>query len=216
MFSKIQYISQGKTAIEQEKNINNVLKYGADWIQLRWKQGDEVQLLALAIRVQKKCIQYGATLIINDHIGIAKTIDADGVHLGLTDTSIQKARELLGPDKMIGGTANNLTDVKQRIVENCDYIGLGPLRFTTTKEKLSPILGLNGYQQIIQQLKNEVITYPPIYAIGGISQEDIIQLQEAGLYGVAVSSLLSEQPDLIQDLKNKLQQDLKNKLQWTI
>lgn len=205
MFSKIQYISQGNTALEQETNINNALQAGADWIQLRWKQGAEEQLLALALRIKQHCLKYGATLIINDHIQVAKTIDAAGVHLGLTDTSIQKARQLLGPNMIIGGTANTLSDVRQRIAENCDYIGLGPLRFTSTKEKLSPILGLTGYQDILQYLKNEETEHPPIYAIGGITLDDITPIQDIGIYGIALSSLITLHPHYIQELKNKLQ-----------
>lgn len=205
MFSKIQYISQGNTALEQEKNINNALHAGADWIQLRWKQGNESQLLTLALRIKHLCAQYEAKLIINDHIHIAKAIDASGVHLGLTDSCIPDARSLLGPKKIIGGTANCLLDVQQRIAENCDYIGLGPMRFTTTKEKLSPILGYTGYQEIIKNLKDDETVYPPIYAIGGIILDDIIPLQKMGIYGIAVSSLITQQPNLIQQLKHKLQ-----------
>lgn len=205
MFSKIQYISQGDTAIEQEKNINKALQAGADWIQLRWKHGTEEEVLALALRIKQHCLQHGAILIINDYLHIAKTIDADGVHLGLTDTGIQEARHVLGPNKIIGGTANNFSDVRQRITENCNYIGLGPLRFTATKEKLSPILGLTGYQDILQDLKNEGTEYPPIFAIGGITLDDIIPLQDIGIYGIALSGLITLHPHYIRELKNKLQ-----------
>jgi thiamine-phosphate pyrophosphorylase len=204
-FSKIQYISQGDTAIEQETNINNALQAGADWIQLRWKQGTEEEVLSLALRIKKHCSQHGAILIINDYPHIAKTIDAAGVHLGLTDSSIPEARHVLGPNKIIGGTANNFSDVQQRVTENCDYIGLGPLRFTATKEKLSPILGLTGYQDILHDLKNGGTEYPPIFAIGGITLDDIIPLQDIGIYGIALSGLITLHPHYIQELKNKLQ-----------
>lgn len=204
-FSKIQYISQGDTAIEQETNINNALQAGADWIQLRWKQGTKDEVLALARRIKQHCLQHSATLIINDYLHIAKTIDAAGVHLGLTDTDIQEARHVLGPHKIIGGTANNISDIQQRITENCDYIGLGPLRFTATKNNLSPILGLTGYQDIVYHLKNNGQNYPPIYAIGGITLDDIVPLQDIGIYGIALSSLITIHPHYIQEVKNKLQ-----------
>ncbi|CDS92247.1 thiamine phosphate synthase [Sphingobacterium faecium] len=205
MFSKIQYISQGNTALEQETNIRNALQAGADWIQLRWKEGNEDQLLTLAVCIKQLCFQYGAKLIINDHVHIAKAIDATGVHLGLTDSSIRDARLLLGSKKIIGGTANSLSDVQQRIAEKCDYIGLGPLRFTSTKEKLSPLLGYTGYQEIIQNLRTQGTDHPPIFAIGGILLEDMTLLQEMGIYGVALSGLITKKPQLIQELKNKLQ-----------
>ncbi|MFX4990459.1 thiamine phosphate synthase, partial [Acinetobacter baumannii] len=79
---------------------------------------------------------------------IAKAVDADGVHLGLQDTGIDEARKIIGKEKIIGGTANTLDDVLQRYNEGCSYVGVGPYRFTTTKEKLSPILGLQGYADI--------------------------------------------------------------------
>ncbi|UIR56898.1 thiamine phosphate synthase [Sphingobacterium sp. SRCM116780] len=205
MYSKLQYISQGNNAFEQEKNILYALQAGARWIQLRWKEANDDQLMDLAIRVQKLCMQYQAIFIINDHIYIAKVIDADGVHLGLTDSTILETRQLLGAHKIIGGTANTLADVQQRIAEKCDYIGLGPLRFTTTKENLSPVLGIEGYAHIINSLQNQDVQLPPIYAIGGIFLEDITALQTVGVYGVALSTLITKQPNLVQKLKNKLQ-----------
>jgi thiamine-phosphate pyrophosphorylase len=109
----------------------------------------------------------------------------------------------LGSEKIIGGTANTLTDVIKRIEENCNYIGLGPYRFTSTKDNLSPILGLAGYKEIIKQIYNTV----PIYAIGGIVASDITQILETGIYGVAMSGTLTNYPDkkeLINQLNNYL------------
>lgn len=205
MLTKLQYISQGKTAAEQYLNIQNALDKGAQWIQLRWKESTYEQKLELAGTMLQMCRTYKATCIINDHSDIAKQVDADGVHLGLNDEAIAKARAVLGQDKIIGGTANTLHDVLQRTAEGCDYIGLGPYRFTPTKEKLSPVLGLTGYQNIIDHLGNQSIQTPPIYAIGGIETLDIPVLQKAGIYGIALSGLISRQPELIPQIKNLLQ-----------
>ena len=128
-------------------------------------------------------------------------IDSDGVHLGLNDESVSEARLILGDHKIIGGTANTLSDVLQRIGESCDYIGLGPLRFTATKEKLSPVLGFEGYQNIIESLQKESIAIPKIYAIGGVRLEDIKLLQRAGIYGAAVSGQITENPSIINEFK---------------
>ncbi|MFK8303695.1 thiamine phosphate synthase [Capnocytophaga stomatis] len=196
------YISQGKTASEQLANIQKVLDCGGKLIQLRWKTTDQIALLELATEVKKHCQKHNALLIINDNPNLAQKVDADGVHLGLQDSSVASARALLGAKKIIGGTANTLQDVLQRIAEGCDYIGLGPFRFTTTKEELSPILGMEGYRNIITYLQENKQTFPPIYAIGGIELEDISLLKQTELYGVAISGLLTEKPELLKQIES--------------
>ena len=201
MISRLHYISQGDTALKQEQNIRKVLDNGADWVQLRWKKASQKELLQLSEKIKKICENYQATFIINDHVQVAKAIDTDGVHLGLNDESIANARAVLGAQKIIGGTANTLENVHQRITEGCNYIGLGPYRFTTTKEKLSPILGLEGYQAILQSLQDKNIEYPPIIAIGGIEFNEIESLKHLGIYGVALSGLLTKDPSILPQIK---------------
>lgn len=203
-YSKIQYISQGETLEEQEQNIKNALENGADWIQVRWKNASASSLLTLSEIAVQWCRKYQAVCIINDSIAIAKQTGADGVHLGLEDESIAKARAMLGADKIIGGTANTLDDVRQRILEGCNYIGLGPFRFTATKEKLSPILGLEGYRKIFQALALENSSHPPIYAIGGIKPSDFQALTQVGLYGIALSKAVTNQPEILRNIKYQL------------
>ncbi|MFW2135673.1 thiamine phosphate synthase [Chryseobacterium sp. TY4] len=202
-FEKIQYISQGNTAEVQFKNIENALENGAKWIQLRWKETSKNDIKLLALKVKMLCENYNATFIINDDVDLAAEVDVDGVHLGLNDMDILKARQILGSEKIIGGTANTLEDVQQRISENCDYIGLGPLRFTSTKKKLSPILGFEAYQKIINQLQKNNMNFPPIYAIGGVKKNDIHALQNIGIYGVALSQLITDSPSIIQELQTE-------------
>jgi len=193
MFSKLQYISQGKTAEEQLHNIQEALDAGCDWIQLRFKNAHPTELRSLAEKVKALCTEYEATLIINDHPEIARDIDADGVHVGLQDMPVGAVKEIVG-DKIIGGTANTLENVLQRVAEGCSYIGLGPFRFTTTKEKLSPILGLEGFQKIMDKLaKRDIQT--PVYAIGGILIDDIAAILQTGVYGVAVSGIITHHPE---------------------
>ncbi|MDH5036463.1 MULTISPECIES: thiamine phosphate synthase [Chryseobacterium] len=198
---KLQYISQGNTLQEQELCIRKALDNGIKWVQVRWKNAPENELINLCEISKQLCSEYQAVCIINDHVQIAKEIDADGVHLGLNDSAIEEARLILDENKIIGGTANTLSDVIQRIKESCDYIGLGPLRFTTTKEKLSPVLGFEGYQAIIDGLGEKSIDVPKIFAIGSVTLEDILPLQEIGIYGVAVSGLITRQPTIINELK---------------
>jgi thiamine-phosphate pyrophosphorylase len=200
MLNRLHYISQGETAEAQEKDILDALEAGCKLIQLRFKKGTLEEVEILARKAKLWCENHGAKLIINDLVEIASKVDADGVHLGLTDTNIEEARKVLGPTKIIGGTANTLQDVLQRIDERVDYIGLGPYRFTTTKEKLSPILGLEGYQHIENELRSRDLSVS-IYAIGGIEVEDIEQIRNTGIYGVAVSGIISNSTEKAQTVR---------------
>jgi thiamine-phosphate pyrophosphorylase len=194
MFNKLQYISQGTTSQEQLNNIQLALDAGCKWIQLRFKNTTEEELIVLAEKVKKLCERYQSLFIINDHPNIAHAVNADGLHLGLTDMNITEAKKIIGSNKIVGGTANTLEHVLQRVEEGCSYIGLGPFRFTATKEKLSPILGLQGYEVIVNELHKRNISVP-IYAIGGIVLEDITAIMRTGIYGVAVSGLITNHLD---------------------
>lgn len=192
MYHKLQYISQGITSIEHLKNIQDVLDAGCLWIQLRMKNFSSEEIEHTAQQVRIMCNNYNAIFIMNDNVSIAKSSNADGVHLGLSDMPIVKAKEILGENKIIGGTANTIEDVMQRINEKCNYIGLGPYRFTNTKEKLSTILGAEGYKHIIAGLNNAQ-KQTPIYAIGGVLVDDIESIINAGIYGVAVSGIITKE-----------------------
>ncbi|MBP4140799.1 thiamine phosphate synthase [Flavobacterium sp. P4023] len=206
MYNKLQYISQGNTVEEQITNIRKALDNGCEWIQLRFKTQNTMDLFNLAESTKILCDVYSANYIINDNVYLAQQFEADGVHLGLTDMKISEARQILGDTKMIGGTANTFADIQQRSAEQCDYIGLGPFQHTDTKENLSPILGIEGYRSILKKVKSKKIAIP-IYAIGGIALENIEILMETGIYGIAVSSLItkSEKPKkLISQLNEKI------------
>ena len=194
MFSRLQYISQGETSEEQLNNIKNALNAGCDWIQLRFKEKDELSKNYFAEKVKLECERYYASLIINDFADIAKRVDADGVHVGLGDTPVSEVREIIGPNGIIGGTANTLEHILQRFSERCDYVGLGPYRFTETKKDLGPILGIEGYQKFASRLKEMGVTIP-IYAIGGIELEDVEELMAAGIHGVALSGGITHATD---------------------
>jgi len=194
MSDRLQYISQGATAADQLQHISRALDGGCRWIQLRFKNAEPEQIIALGAQVKIQCAIYGATLIINDHPLVAKALDAGGVHLGLTDMPVAVAKKMLGPGKIIGGTANTLEDVLRRAAEGCSYVGLGPFRYTPTKERLSPILGMDGYRAILTGLRERGILIP-IYAIGGIIPGDLPGLLDAGVYGAAVSGLITHHAD---------------------
>ena len=193
MISNLHYISQGNTPEEHLRNIRRMCAAGADWIQLRLKNESFETVLETAITAKDICDKFQAKLIINDFPEVAKKVDAAGVHLGKEDHCPLETRKLLGPDKIIGGTANTLEDCEILCEKQVDYIGLGPFRFTTTKEKLSPILGAEGYRKLLSSLRANG-KMVPVIAIGGIVPEDLPVLAEIGLHGVAISGWLTTHP----------------------
>ena len=195
MIDRLQYISQATREGNHLDAIEEVLDSGGKWIQLRIKNQTEEQVLKTAIEARFLCERYGAKLIVNDYPLVAKKAGCSGVHLGLQDLSIAEARKIVGPEMIIGGTANTFEHILQRHQEGADYIGLGPYRFTNTKQNLSPIIGLPGYK-ILMKGVHEAGLQIPIVAIGGIEITDVNALLNAGVYGVAVSGALTNQNDL--------------------
>ncbi|CAH0337045.1 Thiamine-phosphate synthase [Flavobacterium sp. CECT 9288] len=206
MYNKLQYISQGNTVEEQLSNIRKALDNGCEWIQLRFKNASTAELFDVAETAKILCDVFSAYLIINDNVHLAEQLDADGVHVGLTDMNVAAARTILGREKIIGATANTFEDIQKHTENGCNYIGLGPFQFTATKEKLSPILGVEGYRSIIEKMKAKKIQMP-IYAIGGIQLTNVESIMETGVHGIALSGLItqSENPsELITQLNEKL------------
>ena len=186
MIDKLQFISNQTKDLTHIDSIKVALEAGCRWIQLRIKDKPYETVLKIAIEAKNTCDHYQAKLIINDFPFIAKEIDAYGLHLGLNDMPISSARKIVGKEMIIGGTANTLENILDRIKEGADYVGIGPFRFTSTKQNLSPILGLEGYRSLTGSLKNLKYSIPLI-AIGGIIEEDIPEILETGVFGVAIS-----------------------------
>ncbi len=189
--SRLQYITTSPDLAEQ------ACKGGVDWIQLRLKDISYEEYRAKALEVQTVCKKYNATFIVNDNIKLALDINADGVHVGKEDPLPQNdIDEMLGRDGIIGVTTNDLDDFLHLQGKPVSYAGLGPYRFTETKKKLSPVLGLNGYRKLFNQLKDRNIAYPPVIGIGGITLDDVSVLMSTGLHGIAVSGAISNAPDI--------------------
>jgi thiamine-phosphate pyrophosphorylase len=186
--SHLHYITDSAQAAEL------ACRGGVRWVQLRAKNLPAAEWQQRALAVQAVCRHHGATLIINDNPALALEIGADGVHLGQQDMAPAEARALLGLGFIIGGTANTFADIEKLVVAGVDYIGLGPFRFTTTKEKLSPILGLAGYAEILAQCRAAGIT-TPVVGIGGIELADIPALLATNLHGVAVAGAIGRAAD---------------------
>lgn len=188
IINRFHYLTQDLPDISHAELAEIACANGIRWVQLRVKNKPEADMLAIAREVRAVTQKYNAILIINDRPEIALASGADGVHLGKTDMPVVQARKLLGPAMIIGGTANTLEDVLALSAAGVDYIGLGPFRFTSTKQHLSPVLGIDGYRSIVHQTSHFTL---PLIAIGGIQAEDVKPLLEAGVHGVAVSSAIN-------------------------
>lgn len=182
----IQFITHSNNRYGYVDGARLALEGGCRWVQLRMKEATEAEFMAAAAEIGRLCKEHGATFVLDDHVEWVEKTGADGVHLGKNDMPIDEARKILGNDKIIGGTANTFEDVERLYRLGADYIGCGPFRFTTTKKNLSPVLGLEGYQHIVDQMKSHGINLP-IVAIGGILESDIKSILATGVSGIAVS-----------------------------
>lgn len=203
---RFHFISNETATMSHLESIRLALEAGCRWIQLRVKERPEVEVLPIAWEATRLCDSYGAKLVINDFPRVALAVGAYGLHLGLTDMPVREARALVGDEMVIGGTANTWEDIALRIDEGADYIGLGPFRFTSTKQNLSPILGAEGYAVLMQQMAKKGFN-TPVIAIGGIIPNDIRGLRKAGIYGVALSAALTGSADP-RNTFNQIQQAL--------
>ena len=196
----LQFISHYTERYSYLDSIRMALAGGCRWIQLRIKDATDDEVRPIAIEALRLCREAGATFVIDDRVLLVRELGADGVHLGKNDMPISEARRLLGPNYIIGGTANTFSDVKAHYEASADYIGCGPFRFTTTKQKLSPILGLEGYRSIISKMRDADINLP-IVAIGGITEADIPAILATGITGIALSGTVLRAPDPVQKMK---------------
>ena len=191
---RLQFISHCTEETSYLQGCRMALEGGCRWIQLRVKGAPDEVVYPLAIEVQQLCKEHDAVFVIDDRVALVKEIGADGVHLGRQDMPVSEARQLLGEEFIIGGTANTLEDICVLVSQGVDYIGCGPFRFTTTKEKLSPLLGAEGYRKLLQSMQEQRLT-TPLVAIGGITLEDLPLLRSVGVKGVAVSGAILQAPD---------------------
>ena len=198
---KLQFITHFTERYSYVDSARIALEGGCRWIQLRMKDAEERELRNTAIAIQRMCREAGATFIIDDNVTLAKRIGADGVHLGKHDMPISVARDILGERHIIGGTVNTFEDVLHHLNgATPDYFGCGPFRETSTKRNLSPTLGLDGYKDIIRQMRSHGIDIP-IVAIGGIRREDIPALMECGVSGIALSGSILRADNPSQEMR---------------
>ena len=200
----IQFISHYTDQYSYLDSIRMALEGGCRWIQLRMKGITDDEVRPVALEARRMCKEAGATFILDDRVMLAREIGADGVHLGKNDMPVAEARNILGSKAIIGGTANTYADLKAHYEASANYVGCGPFRFTTTKERLAPILGLEGYVQIISQMKADGIDIP-IVAIGGITAVDIPLIMKTGVKGIAISGAVLHAANPVESMKQLLE-----------
>lgn len=196
----IQFITHHSERYGYLDSVRLALDGGCRWIQLRVKDATDDEVRPMAVEAQRMCREYGATFIIDDRVELVRELGADGVHLGLKDMPVREARRILGDGFIIGGTANTFAHVMMHYEASANYIGCGPFRFTTTKKNLAPILGLEGYRSITEQMRSHGINIP-VVAIGGIEAADIPAILATGVNGIALSGVVLRDADPVLKMK---------------
>jgi thiamine-phosphate pyrophosphorylase len=155
---------------------------GADTIQFRQKQGSTGEMIEVARNMKRLCAEAGVTFIVNDRLDVAVAAEADGVHLGQEDFPIPMGREILGKDRIVGGSAATMEEAQKCLSEGADYVGFGPVFPTSSKDDAGPVSGIEILKQVVEAIS------VPIIAIGGISAENTSEVLSAGAHGIAVIS----------------------------
>lgn len=162
---------------------------GADALQLREKDLPDGMMLAIAAELRELTDEMGRLLIINDRADIAAIVNADGVHLGQHDLPIAEARRLLRPGAIVGRSTHSVAEAKAAVTEGADYLGVGPMFATETKDAGAP-QGPELFRQVAEAIQDV-----PLMAIGGINADNVSRLVEAGCSAVAVSSAICKADD---------------------
>lgn len=161
---------------------------GARWVQIRSKSLSSSEYLIAAQSSARVCQEFEALFIVNDSSEVALRAQADGVHLGSNDLSPKLARDILGPEVLIGGTVNSMADAEVLVADGvCDYAGVGPFRYTGTKQNLAPVLDSEELRSIILTLGTI-----PSFLIGGLEPDDVDNVLSFGAYGMAACKALFE------------------------
>ncbi len=179
-----------QNGITLENAVEQAILGGATMVQLREKEVTTEEYIKTATSINAICRRYDVPLIINDSVIVCKAVHASGVHLGLSDGSIEEARKMLGDDFIIGATAHNLNEAKRAFELGADYLGVGAAFGSSTKMDASKITTLDMYKEITNNVPI------PVVAIGGINYDNVHKLKGLGLSGIAVISGIFDAADI--------------------
>jgi thiamine-phosphate pyrophosphorylase len=172
-----------------------LLAGGARVLQLRMKRTPPREALAAAREVVAACHRAGALCLLNDRVDLALLSGADGVHVGDEDLPPEAARELLGPARLVGVTVRNAAGARAAKAAGADYVGLGPVFGTATKQVPAPVLGVEGFAAVVRDCPL------PVVGIGGVGLANIARVAAAGAHGAAVASDALLAPDIAEQVR---------------
>lgn len=173
------------SGISHAEQVKRLIEGGATFIQLREKHASPRDFFEAAKPAVEIARQNNVKIIINDRVDIARALRADGVHLGQDDLPPDAARYLLGPGAIIGFSTHSVKQAIKAVAYGVDYIAIGPMFETTTKEKPDPVVGLDGLTEVRKSI-GEI----PLVAIGGIGPDNIRDVMVAGANSAALISAL--------------------------
>lgn len=176
----------GATLISQ---VEAALKGGATFIQLREKSLDDKAFYQEALEIQKLCKEYKVPFVINDNVELAKKIGADGVHVGQSDMEALDVRKVLGDDKIIGVSAQTVEQAELAEKHGADYLGVGAVFPTESKNDATEV-SFETLQEICEHV------HIPVIAIGGITRDNVVELSQSGICGIAVISAIFGQTNI--------------------
>lgn len=191
-------------SIPPDRPLNDVLtksaKAGARIFQYRNKSASMKEAYEEALPLRRIAAELGVLFIVNDRCDLALAVDADGVHLGQGDLPLDLARKVMGPDKLIGISTHNPDQVRAASAGKPDYLGFGPIFKPGSKQDHDPVVGMEGLRAV------RSLTSLPIFAIGGITVENVGEVMKAGANGVAVISAILKAQDIKQAVSKFLAQ----------
>lgn len=191
---KLQFITHDLTHLSHVDQTQLACEAGAKWIQYRCLTKNDNELLEDIHLVASICDDWGATLIVTDHVHLKGQADIQGFHIEDMDADFVSLRALLGEDLTLGGSATSIDGLKRLWKEGVDYAGFGPFQTTTTKPNNHPLLGLEGYKAITAAMADASMELP-VLAVGGVTLNDVPPLLDTGIFGIAVSAAINRAAD---------------------
>ena len=192
---KLHFITHDITQHTHIAQVKLACEAGAKWIQYRCLSKTDNELLTDINQIAEICDDWGATLIVTDHVHLKGKADIQGFHIEDMEADFIALRKQLGEEYTLGGSANTVENLIRLAKEGADYAGFGPFKLTKTKPNNSHLLGVKGYADAMIMLKAQNIDLP-ILAVGGVTLQDIAPLLATGIHGIAASSAINQAEDL--------------------
>lgn len=191
---RLMFITNPNSQNTLQEQLEGYVNGGGRLLQIRLKGVPKDELRRVVERVVSVMDNLGGSVIVNDNWDVALATGAWGVHIGQKDGDPYKVRKAIGENLALGVTVNTAQQLIALKDAPIDYVGLGPLRFTRTKNNLAPILGIEGIREVLMHAREEGVTHP-IYVIGGVESIDVRPLMAMGVHGVAVSGSIAAASD---------------------